>query len=414
MRKTITRKTSEKRPLEGIRVLDASHTVAGPYCTMLMADLGAEVIKVERPGSGDMSRELRPFLKDSSGKSYSGRFLSLNRNKKSLTLDLKQEEGKKIFKKLVKLSDVVLESFKPGVMEKLGLGYQAIRRMNPAIVYASITGFGHPDVKPSPFWDRPAFDVIALAMGGLMDLTGDPNGPPQRPGGVPLGDIFPGTIMAFAILAALFQAKKTGIGQHVDVAMYDCIVSLIERPIAMYSIAGELETRTGGRMPVPYGAFKAKDGYVIIGALGPEMWVRLCKAIERTDFLEHPLFQNSAERYRNYPTHFEPILEDWASKRTIKEIIEIMDRHSVPASPVYNVKDIFECPHIAARNMLPEIEHPILGKMRLAGNPIKMSGVREEVFVAGPSLGENSREILRSYLNFSEKKIGELEKKGVI
>lgn len=407
-------KTLQKKPLEWLRVLDVSHTVAGPFCTMLMADLGAEVIKIEKPGIGDMSRELRPFLKDAAGNSYSGRFLSLNRNKKGLTLNLKHAEGKKIFKKLAKISHVVIENFKPGVMEKMGLGYKDIRKINPAIIYGSITGFGHPDVKYSPFWERPAFDIIALAMGGLMDQTGDPDGPPQRPGGVPLGDIFPGAIMAFAILAAISQAQKTGIGQHVDVAMYDCIVSLIERPIAMYSIAKEMETRAGGRLPIPYGVFKAKDGYIAIAALGPLMWERLCRAIKRPDFIENALFQNSADRYKNYVELFEPVLNEWTEKRTIKQIIKILDEYGVPASPVQTVKDIFECPHIAARDMLPEINHPALGKMRLAGNPIKMSNIQHEHYSAGPSLGEHSLEILNNYLGYSEKKITGLTQKGII
>jgi len=273
------------KPLTGIRVLDLGHVLAMPTCTMQLADLGAEVIKIERPGIGDDSRYFGPFKNKESA--Y---FISINRNKKSITLDLKKEKGKKIFKDLVKISDVVTENYRPNTMQKLGLGYETLKAINPQIIYASICGFGHKTVYPG----RPGYDVIAQATGGIMAITGQADGPPTRVGSS-IGDIFSGSFATIGILAALRVKEKTGLGQQVDIAMMDAVVSVLENAVVRYTVTGEIPQRTGSAHPsiAPFDVFEAQDGWFVIGVGNDILWEKFCKAINKIDLLKRETIDRS-------------------------------------------------------------------------------------------------------------------------
>lgn len=400
-----------KGPLSNIRVMDLSHVVAGPYCTMLLADLGAEVIKVENPIKPDLSREIGPLVGDGGDRKYSARFLGLNRNKKAITLNLKHQRGKEIFKNLVGLCDVLVENFSPGVMDKLGLGYHVLCEINPRLVYAAISGFGH--LVPTPFQERPSFDIIAQAMGGLMEMTGDPEGPPVRTG-VSVGDYYPSLMAAFAIMVALHARAGTGRGQMVDVAMYDSIVSLTEAFVADYSLTKEEKTRMGGVLGAPYGTFMAKDGYMVIAALSQDMWERLCRVMGKSEYIDHPKLRTFSDRRENFQEYFAPILKDWISQYEKNEVINLLLKNKIPAAPVNTIKDLFECPHLAARGMLTEIPHPALGTFLLAGVPFKLSEMSPQLNASPPDFGQHNPEILGKLLGYSESDLDSLRQEGII
>lgn len=398
-------------PLHDIRVLDLSHVVAGPYCTMFLADLGAEVIKIENPKKPDLSREIGPIITDSQGNNHSVRYLGLNRNKKSLTLNLKNPKGVEIFKELVKICDVVVENFSPGVMEKLGLGYKVLSDLNGKIIYAAISGFGH--LVPSPYQDRPSFDIVAQAMGGMMDMTGNPEGPPIRTG-VSVGDYYPSMMAAFGIMVALHARTNTGRGQMVDVAMYDSVVSLTEAFVADYSLTKEEKTRMGGTVNAPFGTFQTKDGYMVIAALSQDMWERLCKVMGKTEFINHPKLLTFTDRRNNFHEIFAPILTEWIAGQERDEVINLLLKHRIPAGPVNMVKDLFACPHLRARGMLNEVPHPTLGSFLLSGMPFKLSEMTPISHSAPPELGQHNAEILSSLLDLPPFEIEKLKNEGAI
>lgn len=399
-------------PLKGLRVLDLTHVVAGPYCTMLMADLGAEVIKIERPGTGEMARSLGPFVTNQRGEKASGSLLRLSRNKKGVTLDLQKRQGKAIFKALVKISDIVIENFVPGTMDKLELGYPVLKEINPRIIYASISGYGHKDLYPGPYVDRPSFNLIAQAMGGLMEITGEKDGPPQECG-ASVGDIFPGALTLVGILLALRIREATGAGQYVDTSMYDSMISLNERAIMNYELTGVIPTRGGEALLMPHGAFKANDGYVVIAVFTPDHWLGICKAIGREDLAADPNLKTGIDR-AGKAAFLRPIIEEWTSKRSKKEVTEILLAAGTPTGPVQNAKDILGCPHARARNMIYEIDDPVAGKIRMAGNPLKLSMVADPPRNPPPRLGQHTREILADLLKFDSAEIDALEQDKVI
>ncbi len=399
-------------PLKGLRVLDLSHVVAGPYCSMLLADLGAEVIKIERPRMGEMARTLGPFVTNSRGEKASGTLLRLARNKRGITLDLRKAEGKRLFLDLVKISDVVLENFVPGVMEKLELGYPVLKETNPKIIYASISGFGHEDLYPGPFVDRPSFNLIAQAMGGLMEITGDPDGPPFECG-ASVGDIFPGLLTAFGILLALKIRETTGAGQHIDTSMYDGMISLNERAILNYYLTGVIPRRGKEALLMPHGAFRTKDGYVAIAVFTNEQWEGLCRAMGREDLAADPSLKSGIERAKK-GAFLRPIIEEWTSQRGKNEVTELLLAQGTPAGPVQNAKDILECPHAKARKMIVEIDDPIAGKIKMAGNPLKLSMVSEPPLNPPPLLGQHTQEILSALLRMSSAEIERLKTEGII
>jgi CoA:oxalate CoA-transferase len=393
------------KPLKGIRVLDLGHVLAMPTCTMQLADLGAEVIKIERPGIGDDSRYFGPFKNKESA--Y---FISINRNKKSITLDLKKEKGKKIFKDLVKVSDVVTENYRPNTMQKLGLGYETLKAINPQIIYASICGFGHKTVYPG----RPGYDVIAQATGGIMAITGQADGPPTRVGSS-IGDIFSGSFATIGILAALRVKEKTGLGQQVDIAMMDAVVSVLENAVVRYTVTGEIPQRTGSAHPsiAPFDVFEAQDGWFVIGVGNDMLWKRFCKAINKTDLLNDSRFTTNPKRSENYK-ELKPIITEWSKEKTVEEILNILINAGVPVGEVNTIDKIVDDPNIKLREMIVEVEHPRAGKVKITDTPIKLSLTPGKVEKASPLLGEHTEEILNELLGFSKEEIKSLKKEGVV
>jgi len=401
------------RPLSGIRVLGLEQYITGPYCTMLLADAGAEVIKIEPPGTGDPRRSLPPFAVNERGERSSGGFMRFNRSKKSLTLDLKQEQGKEIFRALVKKSDVIVENFRPDTMERLGFPYEVIRQLNPAIIYASLSGFGRLESLRGPYWDRPGFDIVFQAMGGLMHNVGEKDGLPLFLG-VPLADIYTPMVAAFGIVMALRMREKTGLGQYVDTAMYDCMTALNEGSVLIYSYDGEVPGRDRPRLQAPQCGFKTKDGYVALIVPTEEMWDRFCRAIEREDLIKHPLTSSGVLRGKNFDTFLGPILDEWMGQRTNEEVIQRLLEYGVPVGPSQTAKDLVECPQLLARNMILDIQDPVGGKKKIVGSPVKLSGVAEIEPLPAPRLGEHTQQILENLLGFSKEKIAALREAKVI
>jgi len=395
-------------PLSGITVLDLTHVLAGPFCTQIMGDLGAEVIKIERPGIGDQTRRMPPHFVGE--KKQSAYFLAINRNKKSLTLDLKSPEGKEIFYDLTKRADVVINNFTPGTMEKLGLGYETLKEINPGIVWASITGYG----QTGPYRDRPTYDIIVQAIGGLMSYTGEPDGPPVR-SGIPFGDLGAAGHVIIGILAALLSRSKTGEGRKVDVGMLDVQISLHTYRAKYYLVAGEIPkpVGTGHVSSVPLRAYRTKDSYIVIEAFMDHFWRNLCRAIGMESLSDDPRFNSRSKRLENR-AEVDRILEEAFLKKTTDEWIEIFDEIEVPSGPINTLDKVLSDPQVLSRNMIIEIDSPHTGKLKDVGNPIKISGVDEEIFNPPPLLGEHTEMILKNMLRYSTKKIAELKEKDII
>jgi len=392
--------------LLGIRVLDLSRVLAGPFCSMLLADMGAEVIKLEVPGRGDDSREFPPFM---GGESLY--YINLNRGKRSIALDLKHPEGKRIFLELVKRCDVLLENFRPGTMERLGLEYGELRRVNPRLVYAAISGFG----QTGPYRERPGYDIIGQAMGGLLSITGWPDSPPTR-SGTAIGDILSSLFCCIGILAALKVRERTGRGQMVDVALVDSVFAALENIPQKYFVEGEEPARIGNRYEFiyPYDTFRAEDGWVVIGIANDAIWGRFLEASGLTGLGEDGRFSSNTLRVENHEA-LKPIIEWWTRDRRVSEVVELLNGNRVPACPVYSVRQVVEDPHIAgAREMVVEVDQPGLGRVRLQGNPVKMSETRPGPRGPAPQLGGDSGAVLQGLLGLDERKVAELRKRGVI
>jgi CoA:oxalate CoA-transferase len=401
------------KPLEGIRVLGFEIQVAGPYCTMMLADQGAEVIKIERPGTGDTSREMAPIIANERGEKNSGYFLRFNRNKKGITLDVQKEEGRKVFMDLIRVSDVLVENFRPGLMKKLGLDWDVLREVNPKLIYARISGFGTMPGYIGPYSDRPAYDIIAQAMGGLMYTCGQRGGPPTWLG-IALGDIYSGVLAAQGILLALIQREKTGRGQFIDVSMYDAMVSLAERSITAYSLTGQIMERGRERFIAPWGPFRVKDGWVALIVATEADWAKFCKAIGREDLIGHPRASSGPVRAENMDDFLGPIIDDWMMQHTKEEVVETLLAAGLPVGSVQNAKEIFECRHVAARKMLIEVEDPVLGPIKLVGPALKMSESPEAIANPAPLLGQHTQEVLTGVLGYSPQRIQELKGQGII
>lgn len=393
-------------PLSGIKVLDLSRVLAGPYCTMILADLGAEVIKVEPPGKGDDSRSFGPFVRGESA--Y---FMSLNRNKKSIVLNLKEKTGRELFLRLVEGFDVLVENFRPGTMERLGLGYQVLAQRNPRLIYAAISGFG----QTGPYRDKPAYDIVVQGMGGMMSLTGDPNGPPTRTG-ASLGDITAALFTANGILAALYQRTFTGRGQLVDVAMLDGQVAVLENAIARYEVTGKIPGRLGNRHPsiTPFTSVQASDGWLIIAIGNDQLWERFCRLLERPELIADPRFVTNAARTEHW-AELEPILADIFRQGTVGQWLERLESAGIPCGPINDIAQVMADPQVRARDMIWEMEHPVAGRLRMAGSPIKLSGAPPLTLrQPSPRLGEHTGEVLTEYLGLQAEEIEELAKKGII
>lgn len=391
--------------LEGIKVLDLSRALAGPYCTMMLADMGAEVIKVEMPGKGDDSRSWGPPFVEGE----SAYFMSINRNKKSLTLNMKSEKSVEIIHKLVKQSDVLVENFRPGAMERLGLGYERVKEMNPRIIYCSISGFG----QDGPYRMLPGFDQVLQGMGGLMSITGEAGGPPIKVG-VAIADISGGMFAANGIVVALYNREKTGKGQMVDVSLLDSQVAWLTYRAGAYFASGEIPQPMGSGHPVivPYQAFKAKDVFINIAVGNDQLWERFCKAVGLEKVMDDPKFATNAKRVENRE-EIVKIICDLIATRNGEEWLKILTDAGVPCGPIYTLDKIFTDPQVLHRQMLKELDHPKAGRIKVTGIPIKLSDTPGEIKTAPPVLGQHTQEIL-SELGYSDQEVEELHKEKVI
>ena len=397
--------------LAGIKIIDLTQMLAGPYCTMLLADQGATVIKIE-PIEGDATRQFGPFRVDDEAHYFGGYFQSTNRNKKSVALDLKSEEGKELLRRLVAESDILVENFRAGVMDRLGIGYESLAAENPKLVYAAIRGFGDQRTGASPYVDRPAFDVVAQAMGGAMGVTG-PNATTPMKIGPGVGDIFPASLAAFGIMAAFHHATRTGQGQFLDVSMYDGVLAMCERVIYQYSYTGKSPVPEGNQHPIlcPFGVFNCRDGQVTIGCPRDSFWRELVTIMGKPELGTDPRFSsNNLRLARSAETV--AIVEAWTAVRTKAEIALALDG-KVPFGPVNTAEDIYRDPHIAAREMLVEVEHPgSATPVTIASTPIRMTATPGGVVQRAPLIGENSDEILAS-LGLDAHRIADLKRRGI-
>jgi crotonobetainyl-CoA:carnitine CoA-transferase CaiB-like acyl-CoA transferase len=379
-------------PLAGVRIVDLTQALAGPYCTMLLADLGADVIKVESP-RGDMTRFSGPFTDDDQERAFGGYFASLNRSKRSIVLDLKTPGGREALMRLAEKSDALVENMAAGVMDRLGLSYETLAERAPRLVYAAIRGFGDPRTGKSPYVERPAFDIVAQAMGGLVGVTGTPESGGLRCG-PSVGDIFPGTLAALGLVSAVLHARQTGQGQFLDVAMYDAILSLCEHYVYLYSYGGEIHGPMGNGHPFlcPFDVFDASDGQIAIAAPTDKHWRLLCDIIGRPELGQDERYAKNDVR-KKHAAEIRAIVGEWTARHTRAEIGEILS-DLVAAGPVNTIEDIFSDPHVAARDMLPEIEQVGARPVKLAGAPIKLTGTPSRIYSRAPTLGEHTAEIL--------------------
>ncbi|TKJ34236.1 CoA transferase [Blastococcus sp. CCUG 61487] len=380
-------------PLQGIRVLDLTQALAGPYCTMLLADLGADVVKIEPP-SGDMTRYPGPFTDEDTERSYGGYFASINRGKRSIVLDLKDDADRETFLALAAGADVVVENSRAGVMDRLGIGYETLAEVNPRLVYAAIRGFGDPRTGASPYTDWPAYDIVAQAMGGLVSITG-PDADHVTKSGPSVGDIFAGTLGAVGLLAALVDALRSGEGQFVDVAMYDAVLSLCEGAAYSYSYKGEVPQPTGNGHPIiaPFDVFPTADGHCAIGAPNDAAFAVLCARMGRPELSSDERFADFLSRLGNRPA-LNAELVAWTTSRTTAEIVEALGG-AVPVGPVNDMAAIYADPHVAAREMLVEVEQPDGSRpVTLAGQPIKMTRSGTGIRTRPPRLGEHTEQVL--------------------
>jgi crotonobetainyl-CoA:carnitine CoA-transferase CaiB-like acyl-CoA transferase len=382
--------------LEGLKVLDLTQMLAGPYCTQLLADQGAEVVKIEPP-EGDMTRAMGPFRADDSRRLWGGYFQSINRNKKSLCIDLKQPEAKAIFLRLVEGADVLVENMRVGAMDRLGLGYETLAERNPRLVYAALRGFGDPRGGATPYQEWPAFDVVAQAMGGIMAITGPDAHTPLKVGpGV--GDLVPAVHMAFGIMAGVYRAQKTGRGQFVDVPMVDVMLSLCERMVYQHSYEGKVPGPEGNRHPIlcPFGMFACKDGWVTIACPTDAFWKQLCELIGRPELGTDPEFRGNDGRQRQHD-RVDAAIHAFTRTRTKRELTEALGGR-IPFGPVYDVRDIYADPHFAAHDMLPKVEQPgSATPVQVAGIAVRMTGTPGAVRRRAPMLGEDTDAVLAGF-----------------
>ena len=385
---------NERGLLSGMKVLDLSRVLAAPYCGMMLADMGADVIKIERPGKGDDSRSNLPMVNGESA--Y---YMNLNRNKKGIVLNLKSEKGKEVFRKLVAQSDVVLENYRFGVMDRLGLGYEELKKINPGIIYASVSGFGH----TGPYRSRAGYDIIGQAMSGLMSTTGWPDSAPTRTG-TAIADVMSGVSCCVGILAAYVNKLKTGEGEKVDVALVDSMVSSLEIINMIYLCTGKIPQRIGNRYEAlyPYDSFQAKDGMLVIGAGNDKLFGLLCNLMKMPELAADPRFCTNNDRVHHHAA-LKPIIENWLKDYTIDDAVQAMLDAGIPAGPINTIDRVARDPHIAgAREMFVEVDHPKAGHMKITGNQIKLSNHKINTFVPAPLLGQHTKEIFMERLGLSE------------
>lgn len=391
--------------LNGVKVIDFTQAYPGPFCTLQLADFGAEVIKIERKGIGDISRYWEPMVNDESG--Y---YASINRNKYSLEIDFKSDKGYETIMEIIKEADIIVESSKPGTMEKLGLGYEDIIKVNPEIIYASVSGYG----QTGPMKSYPAFDNVIQAMSGIMDMTGFPEMPPVKAGPA-IADSMAGLNTTIGILMAYIDKLNTGKGQRIDVAMLDSMVSILESPILFNSMLGQEVTRCGNNDAatlVPYDVYECRDGYFSVGLAGEKGWDKFCQVMDRAELIEDPKFATNALRCKNF-LELDPILRDFMSTRTKSELEEAFSEVKISNAPVMSVEEIMNHKQISDREMLVEIDDKTIGKYRAVGNPMKLDRTPAQIAKGASRLGEDNNHVLKKH-GFTDTEIEELKENKVI
>ncbi len=396
----------EKKPLAGIRALDLTRVLAGPFCTMNLADLGAEVIKIEVPGRGDDSRGYAPTMPTGD----SGYFYSVNRGKKSVTIDLRTPDGASIFLKLVAECDVVVENFSPATMDRFGVGFEELQRANPKIVLCSISGFG----QTGPMAAEPAYDIVAQALGGTMSITGEVGGAPLRCG-VSIGDLSAALYAVSGILAALRVRDRDGVAQHVDIAMLDCQVAMLEDALARFSVTRKIPEPLGTRHPsiTPFQQFKASDGHFVAGAGNEGIWLRFCDAIGRPELKDDARFKLNTDRTANHPA-LEQILMSHFLEKPRAHWLERLNVAAVPCAPINNVEEVTQNPHLHERNMILHAEVPGYDGLIVPGSPLKLAGSPTIPDTRAPKLGEHTDEVLSRLLGYDTKQLAELRQRRII
>ena len=376
-------------PLKNLLVLDLTRVLVGPYCTMMLSDLGARVIKVEAPEVGDDSRNFGPFVED-----YSAYFMSLNRGKESIALNLKNNDDKKIFDKILAKADILVENFKPGTLEKWGYGWKDVCEKYPKLIYASASGFG----QTGPLKELPAYDMVVQGMGGLMSVTGQPNSEPTRVG-TSIGDITAGLFTTIGINAALYDREKTGKGTFIDVSMLDCQIAILENAIARYLSKNEIPKPMGSRHPsiAPFEAFKTKDSHIIIAAGNDKLFEKLCNVLKISEIFNDERFNTNSSRSKNID-ELKVIIENKLSSKITTDWVSQMEKERIPCGPIYNIKEAVENPQVQSRNMIVKAYHKVIGDFKLAGNPIKMSSYKDETTRGDiPDLDEHREKILKEF-----------------
>lgn len=393
-------------PLSKLKVLDLTQVMAGPFCCQLLADMGADVIKVEPPGTGDQARQAMGFKLEGED---TAAFLAVNRNKKSVTLNLKEDEAREIFYRLVREADALVENFRPGVTKKLGIDYETLKEINPRLIYASISGFG----QTGPYAMRAGYDLIAQGMSGVMSVTGEPGGPPAKCG-IPIGDLSAGLFCAVGILTAHIAREETGKGQYIDTSLFEGALALSIWETAELWSTGRIPQPFGSahRLTAPYQALKTRDGYINVGANNQRLWTRFCTAMGREELIEDPRFATNADRMENRAELVEELEKTLVEKDTEKWV-EIFLEAGFPVGPIHNYKQVFEDPHTHAREMMVEMDHPIEGKVKGLGIPVKLSETPGKIRRAAPLLGEHTEEALVG-LGYSKAEIADLRERKVI
>ena len=377
-------------PLKNLLVIDLTRVLVGPYCTMILSDLGARVIKIEAPETGDDSRKFGPFIND-----YSAYFMSLNRGKESIALNLKNKDDKKIFEKILSKADILVENFKPGTLEKWGYGWKDVNKKYPKLIYASASGFG----QTGPLKELPAYDMVVQGMGGLMSVTGHPDNEPTRVG-TSIGDITAGLFTAIGINAALYDRQKTGKGAFIDVSMLDCQIAILENAISRYLSKNEIPKPMGSRHPsiALFEAFKTKDSYIIIAAGNDKLFTKLCEVLNINDIPKEKRFNSNSLRCENMDS-LKKILEDKLKLKNTNEWIKEMEKLKIPCGPIFNIKQAVENPQIKHRNMIVKSYHKIIGEFKSSGNPIKISTYKDENTRGDiPDLDEHREKILKEFI----------------
>jgi crotonobetainyl-CoA:carnitine CoA-transferase CaiB-like acyl-CoA transferase len=394
------------RPLEGLRVVDLTRVLSGPYCTMQLGDLGAEIIKVEQPGKGDDTRAFAPPFQGD----QAAYFLSVNRNKKSVTLDMKSGRGKEVLWRLIEASDILVENFRPGAMDRLGFGYQAVSKRRPSIIYASISGFG----ETGPQKDRPGYDVIVQGEAGIMDITGPRDGAPHKVGAA-IGDLVSGLYAVQGILAALHTRNANGAGQHVSISMYEAVASLLTFNASIFFATGNSPRRRGNEHPtiVPYETFEAADGWINLGVANDDLWHRFCGAAERPDLESDARFAKASDRVRNRE-ELVPLIKALIKQRTSDEWLQRLDKAGVPSGAIRTVGEVCDSELLKARGMVAEMEHASAGTVKAVKNAVHLSGTPVDSYTAPPALGQHTRDVLTGLLGYSANEVDALARDKVI